>query len=422
MNTSKILSFLLLLAVAITPIQGDAECDCVEMKTLYDTCVSDFWNERREKEACQENVDQFRGDAQRAGELQSALENSQAELQRVRDAAKDEWDTFQKEKEELTAELKDAQALAREIHDNAKAEGKKFKTLQREKTEIDEKLKAQSDNLESAKKELRSLQESLDSIEAAKTIITIDYELLQQRLNEIKEFILAHVQMAKEFLQKEFHYVSEKVKEIWDHLRTKVFPEIVRFVKTKVIPEAKAAWEKTIAFVQKYLKLARAAWEDFYAPHREPVNMKVAEMKGIVSQAYKEHIEPHVIEHKIDQHAAHAKAKAEMYMILAHSELVHAVDSGTGVALKFVESEEGPKFMIDGLAKLHEDPEIVASYIEAFFAAVFVYYFMGWLFGSGKKPKKPKRTKKQWEAEQAAKKHPAKNGHSPQKISKKKKV
>jgi len=366
-----------------------SQCDCGEVQQQHDKCVQDYWNLDEQRKAfetesvatCDGKLEELRGESQR---LQIQVEEANGETNRVRDIAKSEFDQFQGMKQDLEARLEQA--------------GSSQRNLEASKTKLERNEQAAKKEVKEARTELKHLFDKVAEMEAAKTIITIDYALLQQRLEEIKKIIMTYVNQGLDFLQERFSFVQEKVMEFWVYLQTEVFPEIVKFVETDAIP-----------FVTKSWKQAKDAWEGFYAPHRAPVNKQIAETKAAASKAYQEHLEPHVKEHKLDQHLADAKAKVEMYRVLAHSELVNAIDSGTGVALNFVKLEEGPDFIIENLTKLHQDPEKVAHYIEIGVSVIFAYMVLKFLFGPRKKAKKPKKSKKEWEAEQKKMSSP-KNG------------
>ena len=414
--TRGVLAPLLLLLVVVSTVQGDANpaCDCGEVQKLHDKCVQDYWDveekrrllevaETQANEKCQGQLEQLRGDGQaQLGELQAQLEAAQTEVEKIQGLARAEFDAFQAKEQALKLQAEEAQ---RKLQDSSQKQEKELTNLKNAKKTLEQDVKSKEDALGKAKKDAKEYRrqfkvtkQKLDEMIAAKTIITIDYDLLQQRLQEIKDIIMAHIHKGMDFMTEQLAFVLEKMMEFWDYLQTEIFPTIVQFFEKEAIPFVKTSW-----------KQAKDAWENFYAPHRGPVNKQIKESKEAVSKAYKAHLEPHVKEYKLDQHAADAKAKAEMYMVLAHSELVNGIDAGTGVALNYVKLEEGPDFLIDGLTKLHADPEKVATYLEALVAAILTYYVLKFLFGPRKQPKKPKRTKKEWEAEQAKNKQKMKS-------------
>ena len=358
---------------------------CAETQTLHDKCVADYW---ALDERCKTIDATARGEER--GQWEAQLEAARTELANIQRLAKEEFESFQAKEVAFHQQTEEAAQQRRGL----------VQQHEQEVTNLKDAVNKAKKEVKEIRKELAATKKELEEMVASKGIITFDRDLFLQRLDEIKETAMTHLDQAKDFLLEQWTFVMEKAMEFWHYLETEVIPKIIKFLEKDVLPFCHSTW-----------KQAKRAWEDFYAPHREPVHQHIQTAKAAVTKAYQEHVEPHVKEHKIDQHAAHAKAQAEMYMVLAHSELVNGIDSGTGVALNFVKLQEWPEPVVDGLTKLHADPEQVATYLEAFVGALVLYSFLKWLLTPKPKPKKPKKTKTQWEAEQASMKKNMKNGN-----------
>lgn len=389
--TLGVLKLLLVLVAVSTVVLGQdaapnsnnaCAAECGEVQKRHDKCVADYWTLDEQSKTVAETV---RGEERQQWEAQ--LQAAQTELANIQRLAKEEFESFQAKEV----------AFHQQNEEQQRAHEQALTKLQDQIKRKDEDISKAKKDAKAIRKELAAMKQEMEEMVASKTIITIDYGLLLQRVEEIKVILMTHLDQAKAFLQEQLTFVTEKAVEFWHYIETEIVPEIVKFLEQDVLPFCRSTW-----------KQAQRAWEDFYAPHREPVNQHIQTAKTAVAQSYQEHVEPHVKKHKIDQHAAHAKAQAEMYMVLAHSELVNGIDSGTGVALNFVKLQEWPQPMVDGLSQLHADPEQVATYLEAFVLGVVLLYFFKWLLTPKPKPKKPKKTKKQWEVEQASMK--MKNG------------
>ncbi|CAB9512068.1 expressed unknown protein [Seminavis robusta] len=290
-------------------------------------------------------------------------------------------------KELLNAAKQDKQALEQDKANLQAAKGKLEKDLSKRSLDLQKTQKSER----SLKTELGETKKTLDEMIAAKTIISIDYDLLNERIEEFKTFVMQNVNKFLNIVGEHLGFVKEEAIKFWKMLEKDVFPHIRRFVEKDALPFLKKTWKDTKAF-----------WEETYAPYRGPVNKQIKQAKREWNKFYKANLEPTVKEHKLDQHYDAAKATAVEHMALAHEKLVEGVESSSSVALKFAKMENFPPVIIEYLQLVNTNVEPAAFAIECTIAFLVIRFILGWLFFGPKKKKgkKPKMTKKQWQEKQ----------------------
>jgi len=454
LTSSLLLWFALVALIAASIITGAAgeeqqqqppplSCDCATLTANHEKCVADYWGveesrkaleqqiqsaEAQANERCGTEVQQIQAErdaqAQAHAQAQTQAQQLAAQLKQIQRESQDQLVQCQGQHQTVQAqaqqEVETVQRRLQETSQQLTAELEQHKMekvkLQGDVNKFKEALETSKHTVTKTRRELKDLQKTMDEIQASKTIITIDYDLLQERLEEIKQIIMTHIGTAQAFVVEQYEFVKAKFLEGWNFVQTEVFPEIERYITKEAIPFVEKSWKQACDF-----------WEETYAPYRGPVNQTIEDTKKAITKAYKEHIvppykqhvEPKVKEYKLDQHAATAQAKAreaveeaEKYMRLAHEELSGAIKTATNVALNFVKLEfkDAPPFITENLKKANKNHELIALFLE-FFVAFFVgMNILKWLLSPRKVPKKSK--KQLWEEKQLAEQQNGKKSSS----------
>lgn len=358
-------------------------------------------------------IEQIRTESQaKLGQVES---EGKAKLEIAQRLANEEQSQCQAKHQELNARVEEAASMHRSLHEVSSKLQSDLDEHKSAKTKLEKEAKKNEKNLKEAlkknqvvRKELAEATKTIEEMVAAKTIITIDYDLLNERVDEIKVIIRGHLGTFAEFMGEHFEFVHVKAVEGWSYSEKEIFPE----VKRVAVEVKRVAVEDVIPFCKKSWKQATEKWEEVYAPYRGPVNKQYKETKKTLSEVYKENVEPLVKEYKLDQHAAVAKATAEDYKSMAHMHLVKSLKSSSKVALDFVKLEDGPEFAVEPLEFILNNTEKVAFYIEATLAFLVFYQLVKIIYG-GRKKKKAKKArmakKQQWEEKQKQQKEQVKN-------------
>lgn len=381
---------------------GGGGCECPVTQERHDQCVQDYWQQHDLRQALEQQLHDAQ--AQANGRVSMVEEQLRQECQtRV---------------EEIEANSRSEQELAQEQTSSLKVEVQKLKSDVQERSVA---LQEAHNMASNSRRALEETQQELDNMKKARTIITIDYDLLQERLEGMKTalmdyshdfltFCQVHWEVAKEKMMEVWAIVKEKLLEFWKYLDTKVFPEIKRFVEQDALPLMKKTYHDGRTFVKKT-----------YAPYREPVNQKVAQARTVWNKNYQKHLEPKVKEYQLDVYAAKArdqvlaaKDQAVVYMNQGHDQLVDSIRQGSKIALKTFKSEGAPDFLIEHTEFIKKNPQDAARSIELFVGAIVAYYLLKYLLFGGKKKNsgKKKRSKAEWEKEQKQKQQ-MKNGGIP---------
>jgi hypothetical protein len=457
---------LLLVLMANVSLGQECTCNCAELTAVHDKCISDYWALDGEKnQVVQELQTELARSKERyeAGlaEQQQAFEvQRQALEEQVQNAASQGSEAFQAQLEEhrqafqrelqgataeanercqaqLAAEQATHQAQLQEVGGaqeaalvSCQAQNQKLnEELAKNKKETERQVNAVSLRLEeeladtkeelfnrdvaldkaekiasAAQQELEEVHRAMQEMKASKTIITVDYDLLLERLDEIKTIIMEYVDKFVAFMEKNFEFAKEKFLEFWDYLEVNVFPEIKRIYEKQVVPFCLEVKDEAVELYKQFM----AFCEKTYEPYREPVNQKLDEAKKSLNANYKKHLEPKVKEYKLDEYAAQGKEKALQakdnaiqYGKELDAKLTAWVKQGTKVSLDYVKLQEGPEFVINALEKAHNEYRIVTIYIESFCFFFVLYWIALWFINSRKKrAKKQKQLAKQLKKEQ----------------------
>ena len=466
MIPKQVVSLFLLMAVGAVLGQEEGGCNCVEVTQAHEKCVSDWRaldvirqtleqqvrdTEFQSNERCNSQIDQVRGEIQAQvdqarGEIEQVRNEGNARVELVRSESQAQLEQVQSEKQaqleetqrNAAAELSQCQSEHKQLSAQFEEQGSTHRRLQESSQQLEETLasvKSEKSKLEKtlsdkdlalnkANKDKKSIEresdetkKTLEEMIAAKTIITIDWDLLNERIEELKAMAAEAMNDAATFVGEQLVFVQGKLIEFYQFVESEIYPSVKHTIETDVIPLARQS-----------SKQAQDMFEEAYAPYRPTVNENVKLARQESEKFYKQNVEPSVKEYKIDVYVADAKKTVEEYATLAHNHLLEGVKTGTGVAYNFVKLEEGPDFAVEALRKLHADFALVTYYIECFFAFLVAYAVLKLLFGGKKKRKGKKRmTKKEWEEKQqkeAAKakqqqpKKNIKNGHKNNKKNK----
>lgn len=441
-KTSKVL-FLLLSLVAVFGQEEQHQeppqaCSCDEVVQARDKCFNDWhildqlritleqqvkdveWNAN---ERCKGEVEQTRGEV--LAQLEQVRGEGQAQVEEARNEGRAQLELVRSEsmrnleeaKNDGNSKLGEAQRIAKEelsqcqtqhseLNSQFEAQGSTHRKLQESTRQLEETLsniKSEKQKLEKSlsekdlsltkekkskeqiERDLEAIKKTLDDMIAAKSIIMIDYDLLNEKIDEIKAQAKVYLKDIMAFVGEHTKFAHDKVFEFYKYVETEIYPQVKQTVEKDVIPVVNSSY-----------KQACDMWEEIYSPYRPEVNKQIKIAKKEMKTFYRGNLEPHVKEYQLDVHAATAKKTVEEYATLAHNNLLNGVKTGTGVALNFAKLEEGPDFVIDVLDKLHANHEDIVYYIECFFAFIVVYHILKMtIFRKKKKPKKPKLSKQQ---------------------------
>lgn len=434
MKSKQLLTAFLLLAVGVVFGQdagGEGVCECGEVTQLHQKCVSD-WSaldelrkaleqqvrdtEVQANERCNVQIEQVRGEVEQVRSeenrrMQLVRSESQAELEGVKRKAEEDLSQCQTQHKELNSHFEEQGNTHRLLQESSQQLEQALAGLKSEKAKLEKTVserdltlnKVNKDKMAS-ERELKETKKTLQEMIAAKTIIAIDWDLLNEKIEELKAQAQGHMKDFGAYVGEQLDFVKGKMLEFYNYLETEVYPTIKSTIEKDVVPFLKKSW-----------KQAQTVWEDLYSPYRPTVNTQIEAAKTKSQEFYSQNLEPHVKEYGLDVHAANAKKTADEYATLAHNNLVQGVKTSSGVALNFVKLEEGPDFAVNALEKLHANYESVAYYIECFLAFLVVYYIViPFFFGKKKKRKGGKSKKQMWQEKEAAKS----KGQSPKKGTK----
>lgn len=442
-KTNKVI-FLLLSLVAVFGQEEQQHqepppaCSCDEVVQARDKCFNDWqvldqlratlqqqvkdveWNVN---ERCKGEVEQTRGEVlaqleQARGEGQAQVEEarnegraqlelvrsesmrnleavqneSNAKVEETQRIAKEELSQCQTQHHELNAQFEQQGNTHRQLQESTRQLEETLSSIKSEKQNLEKSLSEKDLSLTKEKKskeqierDLEAIKKTLDEMIAAKSIIMIDYDLLNERIEEIKAQAKVYFNDFMAIVGEHTKFARDKAKEFYTYVETEIYPQVKQTVEKDVIPVVQSSW-----------KQACDMWEEIYSPYRPEVNKQIKVAKKEIKTFYKGNVEPTVKEYELDVHAANAKKTVEEYATLAHNNLVNGLKTSSGVALNFVKLEEGPDFVIDALENVHANHEDIVYYIECLVAFIVVYHILKMtIFRKKKKPKKPKLTKQQ---------------------------
>lgn len=446
-NSQIVTLFLCLVANAVFVQAQEASCNCEEINQAHQNCIND-WSvldgirktleqqvrdtEFQVNERCSAEKEQVKGElhseiekvrvekeaqiaearkeehaklemvrSESQANLNAAINESQSKLEEVQRQAQAELSQCQSQHQELNAQFEDQSNTHRRLQESSQELEQSLSNLKSEKSKLEKTLSDKDLSLSKEKKskneiekELKDVKKLLDEMIAARTIITIDYDLLNERIEEIKAKVHEKTKDFMAVVHEHLEVGKEKAMEFYKYLETEIYPQVKQTIENDVIPFVKTSW-----------KQANDMWEEVYSPYRPTVNKQIKVAKKETMNFYKQNLEPSVKEYKLDVHAATAKKTVEEKMALAHEYIEDGCLTGTGVALNFLKLEEGPEFAINAAEKLHANYQKVAFYIECFLAFLVIRFVLKTLF---KKKKIPKSVKKQqWKEKEAAKQQAA---------------
>lgn len=403
---NKVLSVLLVLLVGAAWGQEEGVCECGHIAQAHEKCVQD-WSAldairvtleqqvRDTQSQCNGQLEQVRGEVEQARnegnrQLELARSESQAQLEQVQAQHRELSAQFE-EQGNTHRRLQEASQQLEEALASVKAEKTNLENSVREKEAALNDLKRQKSATE---RDLEATKKTLDEMVAARAIISIDWELLNEKIEEIKAKIAEATKDLTALCAEKLEFAKVKALEFYDYLKTEVYPKVKKTVEEDVIPFVKKSW-----------KQANEMWEDIYSPYRPTVNKNLELAKVESKKFYQQKLEPHVKAYELDVHAAKAKKQAQEYMTYAHNELVNGIKTGTKTALVYVKTQEGNVYShlaVEHLEHLHAQHELVAYYIECFFAFLVVYFLLKITIFRPKKKVKKSAKKQQWKEKEAA--------------------
>ena len=225
--------------------------------------------------------------------------------------------------------------------------------------------------------ELKGMKAQLEAKEAAKAIIAIDWELLNQRVEEGKVGMGEHFDTAVTAMKDLLDLIKEKCVFVMEV----VFPQVTRFVEEDAIPFCKTSLEQ-----------AKQLWETLYGPYRQPVNDQVDSIRKSANAQYQTHLSPLVKQYELDVYATKAQAQLEVamdqaqkYRVQLHEEMVKIVKSTSQMAAQVLAKENGPEWIVEGLQAIHDDAETWVSYAGYAFLAMIALFMLQRMFRGKKK-------------------------------------
>jgi hypothetical protein len=381
--------------------QQQQQCDCANLEFQLTKCVDD-WRAvdamrqgleeqvRQSEYTCTTQLEQVRIDM--AGQLEQTQLESNSQMQQARE----ELAQCQTQHSELTAHMAEQGNSFRGLQETSQQLEQELVAVQSVKSKLEKDLSDRSLDLEKTRtksqqltRDLHETKKTLEEMIAAKTIITIDYDLLKERIEEIKKLIMEYVTKCLTFLAEQSESARKTAVEFWNMLETQVFPTVERFVMDDAIPFWQAAW-----------KQAKNNVEDLYAPHRPTVDKHIKQAKKGWNTFYKQNLESSVKEYKVDQYLEIGKSQIIEHAAMAHDMLVDGVKTWSSVAHKFAKIEDFPPVIVKTFKNVNSNAEIAAFYMECFLGFLLVRFLLKLLFRKKKIPKKVRMTKKQWQEKQ----------------------